>query len=428
MAKTKNDTAWEILFERYDIINAIKCDGFFRIKAADIRKEREPRLMCKFDHYTNLPNIFKLYKLGILPLSRSEYLIGPFHLFESVRYQNVAPTRVSMPAYIETLQHDDLYSESAALHAAHVSGMFHDLLGLKTNEHLFPTVSGRMGSKSFQFNMKTNESGTLPISVQGAQIEVDGGYESKQAFILTEAKKEKTTDFNIRQLFYPYRVWRSRIDKPIHPIFFTHSNDIFSFFVYSFDDEKQFDSLRLVQEHHYMIDAETITFAELTELAKSITPQAEPDNAPFPQADKFERVVDLLGLLYKQPLTKEEITENYDFTPRQTDYYTSIGRYLRLIDKRRTNDGISFSLTTHGQAIMSKPYKQKYITLIQTIFEQPVFNRVFSEWAPLQKLPKERVVEIMKEEQVAIGSESTYFRRAQTVLKWMEWIANVTKR
>ena len=33
-------------------------------------------------------------------------------------------------------------------------------------------------------------------------------------------------------------------------------------------------------------------------------------------------------LLNESELTKDEITSNYDFDPRQTNYYTDAGRYL----------------------------------------------------------------------------------------------------
>ena len=53
-----NDTAWENLFEKYHILNEIKQNGKFTISAEQIKEFREPRLMTKFDHKINLPQIF----------------------------------------------------------------------------------------------------------------------------------------------------------------------------------------------------------------------------------------------------------------------------------------------------------------------------------------------------------------------------------
>jgi len=52
---------------------------------------------------------------------------------------------------------------------------------------------------------------------------------------------------------------------------------------------------------------------------------------PFPQADSFRRIINLCELLNKSYLTKNEITANYYFDPRQSNYYTDAGRYLGLI-------------------------------------------------------------------------------------------------
>lgn len=44
-----NDTAWEILFARHNILEEIAKVGMFRITADQIKVEREPRLMTKFE-------------------------------------------------------------------------------------------------------------------------------------------------------------------------------------------------------------------------------------------------------------------------------------------------------------------------------------------------------------------------------------------
>lgn len=68
------------------------------------------------------------------------------------------------------------------------------------------TVSGRMGSGQFEYEVENAEGYRKHVKVKGAQIEIDGGYEGNTKFALIEAKKETANDFNIRQLFYPYRV------------------------------------------------------------------------------------------------------------------------------------------------------------------------------------------------------------------------------
>ena len=141
---SQTDKAWEILFDRHKILQNVQQNGFFEIKDKEIKKEREPRLMAKFDHYSNLPKLFKDNGLSILPISRSSYIIGEFDVYEKVNYnQKLKPIQVSFPSDITTIDPTNLYSESSALHCAHVTGMMEDILG----EQSFQTISGRMSSK-----------------------------------------------------------------------------------------------------------------------------------------------------------------------------------------------------------------------------------------------------------------------------------------
>ena len=69
-----NDTAWEMLFDKYHILDEVKRHGQFVISAGQIKEFREPRLMTKFDHRVNLPQIFSENGLAILPVTRGDYL------------------------------------------------------------------------------------------------------------------------------------------------------------------------------------------------------------------------------------------------------------------------------------------------------------------------------------------------------------------
>lgn len=428
----KNDTAWNKLFDKYDILKGIHREGFYEIAASDIREYREPRLMCKFDHENNLPKIFKDNKLSILPLSRSKYVIGEFDIFEKVKYKKKTPITVSIPNHIETIDTSNLYSESSALHCAYVSGMIHHLLEedyVKNLGNVFPTVSGRMGSGDFSFQVKSPQGTFRNIDVTGSQIEIDGGYESLNNFVIVEAKKESVTDFNVRQLFYPYRVWQNRIKKDVKPIFFTFSNDVFSFFIYEFNNENVFNSIQLIDQVDFVVSHDKITANDLREILAKTIIQPEPE-IPFPQADDFYRVIDLLGLLMDDSLHKDFITENYNFNERQTNYYTDIGRYLGLIQKGKdANNRIYFLLTQLGREIMSLPYKQKYLAVASRILEHEIFNKVFTEFFMKEEFDRERVVEIMQDCGVYnVNSYSTFNRRASTVISYVKWIYSLVDK
>lgn len=424
MSQTQTDKAWEILFERHHILQQVQHRGFFEIQAKEIKKVREPRLMAKFDHYSHLPKLFKENGLSILPISRSSYVIGEFDVYEKVSYnKRLKPIRVDFPTDITTIDPTNLYSESSALHCAHITGMMEKVLG----EPCFQTISGRMSSKEFDFHIQTRKGTDRLINIKNSQIEIDGGYESRHQFMIVEAKNETVDDFLVRQLYYPYRLWQAKTSKVVRPVFFTYSNDIFSFFVYEFTDPGRYNSLKLVEQKDFIIAHEELNFEDIIGEFRAIQMVQEPE-VPFPQADSFPRIVDLLGLLVENDLSKDDITRNYDFDVRQTGYYTSAGMYLGLIEKYTDdNKQVMFRLTKLGRDIMRLRTKDKYLELVKCILSHKPFWMVFAEYLEKGSVPeKGRVIEIMKKCNLYnVSSESTFIRRSSTVIGWINWIIDL---
>lgn len=67
--KSKNDRAWENIFEEEQILDVIARQGFFQISSTRINQQREARLMTKFDHAVKLPQIFSDNSLTIQSIS-----------------------------------------------------------------------------------------------------------------------------------------------------------------------------------------------------------------------------------------------------------------------------------------------------------------------------------------------------------------------
>ena len=421
--KSKNDKAWEILFERFNILDEIHMQGYFEISSTEINKVRESRLMAKFDHYVNLPKIFRDNKLSILPISRSKYKIGYFDIHHKVSYLQDEENRAfSFPEEIESLDYANLYSESSSLNCAFNAGIIDDLAGDK----VFHTISGRMSTDKFEFKVKSSidSSATYDINVDSSQCEIDGGFESQDCLLLVEVKNYSVEDFLVRQLYFPYRLWSSKITKKVIPVLMTYSNDVFSFFLYEFKNELNYNSISLIEQRNYVIAPEQIQSDDIIKVLEIATPISEPDNVPFPQADKFERVIDLLSLLVDRDLTKEDITENYQFNIRQTQYYTDAGRYLGLIDKYSdpTTNEITFCLTKEGKKLFKKRHKAKFLSLIEQILKHQVFYRSFKLALEDGAIPsKDRICQIMVESDLSINA-TTASRRSSTVRGWIEWI------
>jgi hypothetical protein len=417
--------AWNILFDKHHILKHVQMHGSFRISSKEINAVKEARLMAKFDQSTLLPEIFKKNCLSILPISRGEYLIGPFQTHEKVVYPLIKPFPVEIPD-LQTLDCKDLYSEASALLFAYNSGIIQHALG---NGNIAFTVNGRMSSGSFSYdiNNSMNNKVRTNVSIQNSQVEIDAGYESHEAFCICEAKNIAVDEILIRQLYYPYRLWKNKIDKPVIPIFLIFSNDVFHVFQYEFTDLNYYNSMTLRRYTAYTFADEAILLPEVIQLWKSIIPIPEP-HAAFPQADSFERVIDLLSVLYEQGLTCDDVTLKYEFDPRQTNYYISACEYLGLI-KRITNlnGEREYQLTEEAYLIMTKRYKSKYIALIQRILERPVFYRCFGIAINSGVIPdKASVCRIMSECNLGIN-DVTINRRSSTVRGWLDWIFRIVE-
>lgn len=414
-----NDTAWENLFAKYNILDEINQNGKFIISARQIKEFREPRLMTKFDHKVNLPVIFSENNLSILPITRGEYIISSFSAYKEFGEPSDEVQRISISPHIQSLMPQFVVSEAIALNYASASGILNDFL---EDEDLLATVNGRMSSGTFRFDINT-DTGRRNVEVNNSQIEIDAAYEGINYLSLFEAKMDLADDFLIRQLYYPFRVWSNRVTKTVKPIFLIFSNGIFNLYQYEFEDPTNYNSLVLVKQKNYMIATE-ICLADIQNILRNIQVVNEPDIS-FPQADRMSRIINLIELLNEKSMTKQEITSEYAFDERQTNYYTDAGRYLELIDKNYDEEGnIKFQLTAQGHHIMMLEYKEKQLALVAQILKHKVFNEVLTRHLQYGEMPqKETIVEIMKNAQLYhIEADSTYIRRASTVIGWVNWI------
>ena len=422
MSKSKNDSSWEQLFEKHKILEKVLSKGHVSISSSEINKIREARLMTKFDHRSQLPKIFADNELSILPTSRGSYVIGNFDTFCDFDIQDIEITQIDFPFFLESLDYKDITSEAIAINCAFASKILHDFTG---EESLMPTVSGRMSSSSFNFCINSKK-GLFNVSVDNSQIEIDGGYEGDNSLTLIEAKNYISDDFLVRQLYYPYKLWTNKISKRVRSVFLTYTNGIFHLREYIFDNIDHYNSLRLVKQQKYSIQDASINIETIQQILSSTTIVREPE-IPFPQADSFERIINLCELLKQRGiLTKEEITQNYDFDSRQTDYYSNAGKYLGLIDNKKDSGQNVCFLTTRGNQLFTLSIKDRQIEFLKLILSHAAFKETLELYFDEGEIPsKEEIVEIMKKAKLyKVDSDSTYFRRASTIIGWINWILN----
>lgn len=410
---------WEEIFTDYNILNEIKENGYFKITADQIRVYKEPRLMAKFDFSKQLPKVFKENDLGILPIRNGEYVIGKFNLFENIKntkYEEINIKKVELPSFIETIDPDNIYSESNALNVASLSGMFKDAF----DEELYETIQGKMRTNTFGFIISSNEVENS-IEVNGAAIEIDGGYESKSKVVLVEAKNSMPEDFVIRQLYYPYRHWKDKVTKEIVPVFFAYDNGVYNMFIYSFEDSYNYNSLKLNRIMRYMISSKSAE-AVKKEMFQNIElvnelPQAE---VPLPQADSFSKVIGTLELISNDVNTANDIANELEFDNRQGKYYIDALRYLELVQKGDKYG--EYKLSPYGFALVNVDIKTRNKKIIELILKHKPFYDVYKYFIENGEFPSKKSIRGIIRKYIPEMAEETVNRRASTIRGWIQWI------
>ena len=423
-ALTKNDIAWNKIFDELNILQVVLEQGEAIITARQIKdiSGREPRLMAKFDHSENLPKVFRDNELAILPISRGSYVISNFNVYHQFEIEDTPIERLSLPSHLQSLNADNIFSETVALNSALASGMLKDFLD---EDELLSTVSGRMKSGDLEFSVYNTRTDALQrVTVNSAQIEIDAAYEGIESLAIFEAKNDLSPDFLVRQLYYPFLTWSSRITKPVRSVFLVYSNGIYRLYEYGFECPNNYNSIKLLKHKHYSIEDTGISMADIQGIFENIQLVNEPTDIPFPQADDFERVINLCELLNQhQQLTKSEVTENYAFEPRQTDYYVNAARYLGLVEKSRGDTEVAYKLSPYGLQVLKMPYKQRQLELCRDILQHKAFYLTFQQSQQIGAVPhKQQLMENLNASISDEMSETTLGRRSSTIRGWIEWI------
>jgi len=434
-AKDKNkltsNQAWNLLIDKYNIIEAVEKNGVFHIKANEIKEFKEPRLMSKWDSSETLPKALSEANLNILSNSRSSYVISDFLLYFPIPdLTESIPTmhRVSPPD-LESMKLEDITSESNAINLLVITGILNDFLESDTT---VSTFDGRMGTGIFNFSVDTLR-GKQNIQVTNAQCEIDGGFENDTSVIIMEAKNVLYKDFHVRQLYYPYRLWETKVKKPIRLIFSIYTNQIFRLFEYKFINTQDYSSIQLVQEKNYTLQDTEITMEEIEFIRKktiiTVSDDMKETDIPFIQADSFERVISLMENLYNSPKTEKEIAEEVmQFEPRQANYYYNAGRYLGLFTKIKEQGQSSklVHLTPLGKKIHKMKYKERNLMLVELILQHEIFTICFDYIINNGDLPSKNFIK-SKMKSLNVCSNKLLSRRSSSVVGWLKWIITLTK-
>ncbi|CDR23439.1 type II restriction enzyme [Staphylococcus argenteus] len=421
--------AWDNLFDKFNIAEEIEKNGYLKIAAKDIKKYKEPRLMSKWDTSKKRPEKFKANNINILPISRSSYVLGDFDVYEKLpefteQEENI--TYVEIPK-LETIDINKITSEANAINVLILTKMLDHFLYTEKN---YQTFNGRMGTGNFSFSIERKCKKKLLIDVESAQCEIDGGFENEESVVILEAKNIVNEDFNVRQLYYPYRLWKKKVNKPIRLVLSIYANKIFRLFEYEFVDANNMSSIKKIKDHMYSIEDINIYWEDILEVYKNTMVEMDDKyskkGVPFIQADSMDRIISLLENLHNNPLSEKQIAEELmGFTTRQSNYYYNAGKYLGLFEK--TSDRHKrIKLTSMGNFLYNLPYKERQLKIIELIFKHKIFKDLFHMIIETGYIPSKDVIE-KKMINLNVCSKNLTNRRAQTVYSWLLWILKLTQ-
>lgn len=388
--------------------------------SADIIKQltgREPRLMSKFDTRESRPPA--LADATILPVTNGSYAILPGDGYADVPAPSLIkhwrPSKAA--ARLGSLPWDTgPTSESQILDMANATGLLHDFL---EDEDACLTIRGRLRSPRFEFEFDTPH-GRTPLAVDGVQIEVDSGFEGSQLHLI-EAKLGARSNFHVRQLYYPLRMWAALLpQKPISALFLAWSNRCYSLRKFLFDPVRLYHSWALAKSVDYYLD-EPAPIPSLEQLLES-TPE-EDSPLPFPQADDVRRVIDIVDAVAAGVVARPEIAARFDINERQADYYANAAAYLGLV--RRLNGG--FEPTSEGKQFVSQSFSRRQTALLQRLLRRPVFRRAAEALCTTGGYPSKEQIGDWISSTTRLSGE-TPLRRAGTVIAWLRWAEQATRR
>lgn len=399
-----NNAGWEKIFDKLSILKYLEEHESFDIAAQQIKdiSAREPRLMAKIDFIEQLPGIFRENGLSILAITNGKYKISKANPFRSIPEINNKHIKIiEAPENIKSIDPSRITSESQALDIAFLSGMLENVF----QEDSSLTIRGRTFVE-VPFNFILNN---INFKIQGVQIEVDGGYEGEKAIHLIEAKIGNRTNLNLRQVLYPELYWQSKIKpfKIVKSYLLFYLEPIFRFIPFVKDSDNYYFDTTNESIFQFRMPSERFDLYEIKINEELINQQA-----PFPQADTFERVLYMLSYIKEDVASKQELFAQFDITDRQIDYYFNVLSWMGLCDY----DGDTIKLTDEGLKISDLSHIDKLKELAGIVFSNRIFNIALHKG--VDKVPENEF------KKWRIG-KSTINRRKITITAWINYFKQV---
>jgi hypothetical protein len=155
----------------------------------------EPRLLCKMDTSSSRPSVFQEYNLCLLSVKNGTYALLGRNIYVPLPKFEMIPQKINK-------SHSSLILDIGQSETSMLDNLLHNkVLDAVIGE---PVLYGPLLGGRHRCSFTTELDGHT-LQIQGSQYETDGCYETENYVCLVEAKSVPCVDFNIRQLYYPFR-------------------------------------------------------------------------------------------------------------------------------------------------------------------------------------------------------------------------------
>ncbi len=150
------------------------------------------------------------------------------------------------------------------------------------------------------------------------------------------------------------------------------------------------------------------------------------NNAPFPQADSFDRIVQILNLFSQGSPSLQDLVEVLDVDQRQVQYYLAAAKYVGLLVEFDGQLRLPSDLLATLESADLKPLDY-FFSLAKAAVSVPAVAETFLAWTSrIPSLDRQVAIDALRNSDVGTQlSESTLLRRSRTVYSWTWWVRRI---
>ena len=424
-AKSTSSQVWQRILAEPEVQKELGEKGFFEISSSELNDYSKPmsgpdaRILVKFDSSHQLPEALRESGLAPITVNRARFAVGAFDMYSELPPLEDAELRiVRFESPYDAMNAAKVTSESLALLVASASRVIDEFAGADVELSFF----GKVVMKTLDFSVSQHGGEAVRFVGSGMQIELDAVFENDQQMLLVEAKIRRPRDFNVRQLYFPYRHFREKTEKVIRPILMVYDRGVFEFIEYHFADPQNMSSFEIVRTQVVAVIAPDSPLENLKGIAKNPEIAFGAEGVTFPQANDFDKVIEVARTASANPVGKEEIGQALGVGGRQVDYYIQAARYIGLVESSATG----IAATKLAKKILRKSLPTRNVELSTLIVQMPTVGKCFLFTAEEGFLPTVEYVsmKLANPEDFLGVNETTRRRRISTAISWTRWIVS----